>query len=405
MTQRKSTNKNLNDSDFLKQVVGTYLQEYLEQEMSHHLNALPYERTGSRRGHRNGYKPRQLNTRVGKLFLSVPQDRDGSFSTELFDRYQRSEKALIACLQQMVIKGVATRKVKKITESLCGLSFSKSQVSEIVKKLDTEIQAWLNRPLDDEYPYMFVDARYNKVRRDHKVESHAVLIAKGITKEGKRDIIGVDVCINENETNWSMFFKGLKSRGLKGVRLVVSDAHPGLVKAIEENFPGCQWQRCQVHFKKNMLDKVRNKDKAWVKKRLDDIFLAPDKETGFKRLQTFTNDLSEKYPDAADLLETSGEDALTCLNFPDEHRRRIRTTNSLERFNQEIKRRTSVLRIFPNRNSALRLIGALCMEQAEEWITGRQYLDMSLLEKRKETETINQPVIKIKYAGGETVTL
>ena len=152
-----------------------------------------------------------------------------------------------------------------------------------------------------------------------------------------------------------------------------------------------------------MLDKVRNKDKAWVKKRLDDIFLAPDKEVGFNRLQAFINDLSEKYPAAADLLETSGEDALTCLNFPDEHRRRIRTTNSLERFNQEIKRRTSVLRIFPNRNSALRLIGALCMEQAEEWITGRQYLDMSLLVKRKETKIINQPAIKIKAAGRETV--
>lgn len=393
MTRSKDTKKKINETDFLKQVVGTYLQEYLEQEMSHHLNALPYERTGNRLGHRNGYKPRQLNTRVGKLFLSVPQDRDGSFSTELFDRYQRSEKALITCLQQMVIKGVATRKVKKITESLCGLTFSKSHVSEIVKKLDTEIQAWLNRPLDDEYTYVFVDARYNKVRRDHQVESHAVLIAKGVNKKGIRDIIGVDVCNNENETNWSMFFNDLKARGLKGVRLVISDAHPGLVKAIEEDFPGCQWQRCQVHFKKNMLDKVRNKDKAWVKKQLDDIFLAPDKEIGFERLQGFINDLSEKYPEAADLLETSGEDALTCLNFPDQHRRRIRTTNSLERFNQEIKRRTSVLRIFPNRNSALRLIGALCMEQAEEWITGRQYLDMSLLEKRKETKIINQNTV------------
>jgi transposase-like protein len=404
MTHRKDTDKHLNDSDFLKQMAGSYLQEYLEQEMSHHLNAFPYERTGTRLGHRNGHKPRQLNTRVGKLFLSVPQDRGGSFSTELFDRYQRSEKALISGPQQMVIKGVATRKVKKITESLCGLTFSKSQVSEIVKKLDTEIQAWLNRPLGDEYTYVFADARYNKVRRDHKVESHAVLIAKGVNKDGKRDIIGVDVCNNKNETNWSMFFNGLKDRWLKGVRLVISDAHPGLVKAIEKDFPGCQWQRCQVHFKKNMLDKVRNKDKAWVKKRLDDIFLAPDKETGFKRLQVFINDLSEKYPDVADLLETSGEDALTCLNFPDQHRRRIRTTNSLERFNQENKRRTSVLRIFPNRNSALRLIGALCMEQAEEWITGRQYLDMSLLEKKKETKIINQPAIKIKVAGGEAVT-
>lgn len=392
MTQNKSTKKTINDADFLKQIVQTYLQEYLEQEMALYLGALPYERNTTRKGYRNGYKPRQLNTRVGKLFLSVPQDRDGTFSTELFERYQRSERALIACLQQMVIKGVATRKVQKITEALCGLNFSKSQVSDICKRLDTEIQAWLNRPLDDDYPYVFVDARYNKIRRDHKVESHAVLIAKGVNRGGKRDIIGVDVCNNENETNWSLFFKGLKERGLKGVRLVISDAHSGLLKAIEKHFPGCQWQRCQVHFKKNILDKVRNKDKAWVKQKLDDIFLAPDKETGLERLQQFVVELSEKYPDAADLLEEGGEDALSCLNFPDEHRRRIRTTNSLERFNQEIKRRTSIIRIFPNRNSALRLIGALCMEQAEEWITGRQYMDMTLLERKdaKEKKTIHQ---------------
>ena len=360
--------------------------------MALHLGALPYERNRTRKGYRNGYKPRQLNTRVGKLFLSLPQDRDGTFSTELFERYQRSERALINCLQEMVIKGVATRKVHlpalprreqagKITEALCGLNFSKSQVSDICKRLDTEIQAWLNRPLEDEYPYVLVDARYNKIRRDHKVESHAVLIAKGVNCTGKRDIIGVDVCNDENETNWSLFFKGLKERGLKGVRLVTSDAHSGLLKAIEENFSGCQWQRCQVHFKKNILDKVRNKDKTWVKKKLDDIFLAPDKEEALIRLQRFVMELSEKYPDAADLLEEDGEDALTCLNFPEQHRRRIRTTNSLERFNQEIKRRTIIIRIFPNRNSALRLIGALCMEQAEEWITGRQYLDMTLLEK------------------------
>ena len=392
MTRRKSTKKTINDTDFLKQLVQTYLQEHLEQEIASHLGAFPYERNKSRRGYRNGYKPRQLNTRVGKLFLSVPQDRDGSFSTELFERYQRSEKALITCLQEMVIKGVATRKVKRITESLCGLSFSKSQVSDICKKLDTEIQVWLNRPLDEEYPYVFVDARYEKARRDHKVESYAVLIAKGVSRTGKRDIIGVDVCNKENETNWSLFFQRLAQRGLKGVHLVISDAHSGLVVAIEENFPGCQWQRCQVHFKKNILDKVRNKDKAWVKQRLDDIFLAPDKQKGFKRLQQFVIELSEKYPDAADLLEEGGEDTLSCLNFPEQHRIRIRTTNSLERFNQEIKRRTRVVRIFPNKNSALRLIGALCMEQAEEWTTGKQYLDMTLLEKKdaKEKKTIHQ---------------
>jgi len=358
----------------------TQPKKYLEQEMAIHLGALPYERTEDRRGYRNGTKPRQLNTRVGKLFLSVPQTRDGSFSTELFERYQRSEKALIACLQQMVIQGVATRRVAKITESLCGLDFSRSQVSAICKKLDSEVQFWLNRPLDEPYPYVFVDARYEKIRRDHKVESNGVLIAKGVNAQGKRDFLGVQVCNTENETTWSDFIESLIQRSLKGVVLVISDAHGGLVKAIEKHFPGTQWQRCQVHFKRNVMDKVRPRDKAWVKGRLDDVFLAPDKETGLARLQNLVADLAAKYPDVADLLEAEGEDALTCLNFPPQHHRRIRTTNSLERFNQEIKRRTSIIRIFPNRESALRLIGALCMEQSEEWQTGRQYLDMSLLE-------------------------
>jgi len=391
MTRSKNTNIKTDNPEFLKELIQNHLQEYLEQEVALHIGALPYERTADRRGYRNGYKPRQLNTRVGKLLLSIPQTRDGSFSTELFERYQRSEQALICCLQEMVINGVSTRKVKRITEQLCGLDFSRSQVSEISKKLDTEIQAWLNRPLNDEYPYLFVDARYNKLRRDHKVESHAVLIAKGVNRSGKRDIIGVDVCNNENKTNWSDFFQGLKERGLKGVKLVVSDAHGGLVSAIERYFPGTQWQRCQVHFKKNILDKVRNKDKAWIKQRLDDIFQAPDKRTGFIRLRQLIEDISDKYPLGANLLENDGEDALTCLNFPLEHRRRIRTTNSLERFNQEIKRRTNVIRIFPNRESAARLIGALCMEQSEEWITGRQYLDMSLLDQEKQKLITKKP--------------
>jgi len=391
MTRSKNTNKQIDNPEFLKIFMQESFQEFLEQEIALHLGALPYERTVNRRGHRNGYKPRQLNTRVGKLLLSIPQTRDGSFNTELFERYQRSEQALICCLQEMVINGVSTRKVKRITQQLCGLNFSKSQVSEISKKLDTDIQAWLNRPLNDEYPYLLVDARYNKLRRDHKVESHAVLIAKGVNRSGKRDIIGVDVCNNENETNWSDFFQGLKDRGLKGVKLVVSDAHGGLVSAIERYYPGTQWQRCQVHFKKNILDKVRNKDKAWIKQRLDDIFQAPDKRTGFIRLRQLIEDLSDKYPQVANLLENDGEDALTCLNFPLEHRRRIRTTNSLERFNQEIKRRTTVIRIFPNRDSAVRLIGALCMEQSEEWITGRQYLDMSLLDHEEHKLKTKKP--------------
>ena len=385
MAEKQVNDKLVDNPSFLKQLVQTLLQEYLEQEVAAHLGAEPYERTPERTGHRNGYKSRQLKTRVGRLQLSVPQVREGSFNTELFERYQRSEQALINCLQQMVIQGVSTRRVRKVTQELCGLSFSKSQVSEISKQLDAEIQTWLNRPLEDEYPYVYVDARYEKVRRDHRVESNAVLIAKGVNQDGKRDILGVNVCNGENETNWSEFFESLHARGLKGTSLLISDAHEGLVDALTRTFTGVEWQRCQVHFRKNILDKIRVRDKASVKEQLNHVFAASDKEGGLKRLHQLLEDMSDTYPDVADLLEQHGEDALSCLNYPKEHRRRICSTNGLERFNEEIRRRTRVVRIFPNRNSCMRLVGALCMEQAEEWLTGRKYLDMELLQTEAQT--------------------
>ena len=385
MAEKQVNDKLVDNPSFLKQLVQSFLQEYLEQEVAVHLGAEPYERTPERTGHRNGYKGRQLNTRVGRLQLSVPQVREGSFNTELFERYQRSEQALINCLQQMVIQGVSTRRVRKVTQDLCGLSFSKSQVSEISKQLDAEIQAWLNRPLEDEYPYVYVDARYEKVRRDHRVESNAVLIAKGVNQDGKRDILGVNVCNGENETNWSEFFESLHSRGLTGVRLLISDAHEGLVDALTRTFTGMEWQRCQVHFRKNVLDKIRPRDKTSVKEQLNHVFSAPYKEEGLKRLYQLVKDLTDTYPIVADMLEQHGENALACLNYPKEHRRRICSTNGLERFNEEIRRRTRVIRIFPNRNSCMRLVGALCMEQAEEWLTGRKYLDMELLQTEAQT--------------------
>ena len=395
MAKRQLKKSEVNNPDFLKELVQRFMQEYLEQEMNSHIGALPYERTTDRTGQRNGYKSRQLNTRVGKLSLSVPQARDGSFNTELFERYQRSERALINCLQEMVIQGVSTRKVKKVTEELCGLNFSKSQVSEISKGLDQEIQTWLNRPLNDEYPYVYVDARYEKIRRDHSVESNAVLIALGVNQDGKRDILGMNVCNGENETNWGDFFRSLKDRGLHGTRLLISDAHEGLVKALTSTFPGTEWQRCQVHFRKNVLDKVRVKDKATVKDQLNDVLGAPNKADGLKRLAQLIADLSKTYPRVADMLEMHGEDAIACLNYPAAHRKRLSSTNGLERFNEEIRRRTRVIRIFPNHNSAMRMVGALCMEQAEEWLTGKIYLNVDLLNESKENqEYVSEEVLE-----------
>lgn len=386
MAERQDTHKLVDNPSFLKQLVETFLQEFLEQEVEQHLGAAPYERTPERNGHRNGYKSRQLNTRVGRLQLSVPQVREGSFSTELFERYQRSEQAMINCLQQMVVQGVSTRRVRKVTDELCGLSFSKSQVSEISKRLDSEIQTWLNRPLEDEYPYVYVDARYEKIRRDHRVESNAVLIALGVNQEGKRDILGMNVCNGENETNWRDFFRGLKGRGLHGTQLLISDAHEGLVKALTSTFPGTEWQRCQVHFRKNILDKVRVKDKARIKEQLNHVFSAGDKPVGLERLGQFVEALSETYPAVAALLEEHGEETLSCLNYPREHQKRICSTNGLERYNEEIRRRTRVIRIFPNRNACMRLVGALCMEQAEEWMTGKAYLNMAVSAQKAEKQ-------------------
>ena len=378
--------KYINDPDFLRSLVQTFLQEYLEAEIADHLGAGKHERVSSRSGHRNGYKPRRLNTRVGKLFLDVPQDRESTFRTELFERYQRSEKALMLSLQEMVIQGVSTRKVQKITKELCGTTFSKSCVSDWCKRLDDEIGAWLNRPLELAYPYLIVDARYEKVRRDHKVESNGVLIVKGINEEGYRDLLAVEVVNTENVSNWGDLFSRLIDRGLHGVRLVISDNHKGLRQAIDRYFQGCSWQRCQTHFMKNVLDKVRPKDKAHVKQMLREVFDAPDYHTAWERLENMVEMLRTTYPNLSVFLEEQCEDTLACFSFPVEHGKRIRTTNSLERLNQEIKRRTRVIRIFPNAESCLRLISALCIEQSEEWLTGKIYLDMNLFENEEVKE-------------------
>lgn len=371
--------KFIDDPDFLRSIVQTFLQEYLEAEISEHLRAGKHERVSSRLGHRNGYKPRRLNTRIGKLFLDIPQDRESTFRTKLFERYQRSEKALILSLQEMVIQGVSTRKVQAITKELCGTTFSKSCVSDWCQKLDDEIGTWLNRPLELAYPYLIVDARYEKVRRDHKVESHGVLIVKGINELGLREILAVEVVNTENVSNWGDLFSKLIDRGLHGVQLVISDNHKGLTRAIDRYFQGCSWQRCQTHFMKNVLDKVRPKDKARVKQMLREVFDASDYHMAWERLESMVEMLRTTYPNLSVFLEEECEYTLACFNYPVEHRKRIRTTNSLERLNQEIKRRTRVIRIFPNAESCLRLISALCIEQSEEWLTGNIYLNMNLL--------------------------
>jgi putative transposase len=377
----------LDDPGFLREIVERVLQELLETEMTEHIGAAPYERTENRNGHRNGHKPRALRTRVGTLNLLVPQDREGTFSSRLFCRYQRNEKALVLALMEMYVEGVSTRKVAEVTEALCGTSFSKSLVSSLAGRLDSELEAWRSRPLEAEsYPYVFVDARYEKVRVGHRVVSQGVLVVSAVRDEGLREILGVEVADTESEATYQELFRSLKRRGLKGVELVVSDDHEGLKAALARHFQGASHQRCQVHYARNLLGMVGAKKRKELGADLRAIFAVPAREQALRIASSVANKWREwGHEKVAEHLEEHVEDCLSCLSFPESHRRRIRTTNGQERLNQEIKRRTRVVRIFPNREACLRLVTALCVEHSEEWVTGRRYLDMEeLRESRRE---------------------
>jgi transposase-like protein len=360
------------------------LNQVLEAQMTEHLQAKPYERTERRRAYRNGYKPRQLTTRVGTLRLRVPQARDGSFSTDLFRRYQRSEQALVLAMMEMVLQGVSTRKVTKITEELCGTSFSKSTVSRLCEELDVRVRAWNERPLQKQrYPFLLVDAMQIKVRRDEAVRSTSALIAIGINEEGYREVLGLDIGDSESTRRnfcagtWERLFKRLKARGLRGVELITSDSHGGLVKAARRQFQGAAWQRCQTHLMRNVLGQTPRHLKAEMAAWLRRIFRSESKAEARQAFGELAGELDGKAESALQTLEAGLEDAIAVLALPAKYRRRLRTTNMVERLIEEIRRRERVIRIFPNSASAHRLVGALLQEQHEEWLTGRKYFDMS----------------------------
>jgi len=354
------------------------LNQILEHQRTDQLEAGHYERTDTRRGHRNGYKPRKLNTRVGTLNLRVPQVRDGEFSTELFRRYQRSEQALVLALMEMVVNGVSTRKVAKITEELCGTEFSASTVSNLCKQLDPIVEKWKSRSLDEQpYPFMMVDAIVLKIREDGWVRPHSALIAIGVNASGYREILGLQIGNSESEESWSEFFTSLQERGLNGLELVVSDDHRGLVRAVQSCFQEVAWQRCQTHFTKNILDKCPKALQAELKARLRTVFEASNTETARDLARGIHEDYSAKATRAVETLDKGLEDAIAVLELPGYYRRKLRTTNGVERLNEEIRRRERVIRIFPNRASAVRMVGALLIEQHEEWSEGRKYFDMT----------------------------
>src|SRR5665213_1749652 len=365
----------LGGEDFLRDLVQRTVQQVLEAEMSSFIGAETYQRNDVRRGWRNGYKPRTLKTRVGELELMVPKDRDGQFQTELFERYQRSEKAFVLALLQMYVEGVSTRKVSAITEALCGLEVSKSQVSALTQKLDAEVAEWRARPLSEEYPYLIFDARYEKVRRGGAVVSQGVLVAIGISAAGCREVLGCWVAESESEASWGEVFAELKQRGLSGVRYVVSDDHAGMVKAIGRHFQGAVWQRCQVHFVRNALSLCGVAQRPAVLRLMRSVTEAPTRDAASAALKAAIVELQKKAPKTARLLEEHGEEILGVYVLPEPHRKRMRTTNMLERQNQELKRRTRVVRVFPNATSCLRLVSALLIETSQQWME-RLYLSM-----------------------------
>jgi transposase-like protein len=361
--------------DFLRGLVERTVQQVLEAEMTSCLGAETYQRNDQRRGWRNGFKPRTLKTRVGALELMVPKDRDGEFQTELFERYQRSEKAFVAAMLQMYVEGVSTRKVTEITEALCGLEVSKSQVSALTAKLDAEVNQWRTRRLTEAYPYLIFDARYEKVRRGSSVVSQGVLVAIGISAAGYREVLGCWVAESESEASWGAVFAELKERGLRGVSYVVSDDHQGMVRAIERHFQGAVWQRCQVHFVRNALSLCSRQQRPQVLRLMKAVTESATRQAAQAALAAAITELEKKAPKVARLLEESGEEILGVYALPEAHRKRMRTTNMLERQNQELKRRTRVIRVFPHEQSCLRLIAALLMETNQEWMS-RIYLRM-----------------------------
>jgi putative transposase len=385
------------DSGMAK-LLESVLNQVLEAQVTEQVGADRYERTDDRQSYRNGSRPRSLSTRVGTITLKVPRLRDGSFSTELFARYQRSEQAFVLALMEMVVSGVSTRKVSQITEELCGAEFSKSTVSRLCQNLDPIVKAWNNRPLEDHrFPFVIVDALYMKVREDGRIRSRGVLIATGIHTDGYREVLGFQVGDSESESTWSELFAWLKSRGLTGVDLITSDSHGGLVSAIRKEFQGTAWQRCQTHFMRNILDAAPKSLQTEIHGRVRAILDAPDLQTARLLLTQTIEAFESKASKAMKVLEEGFDDATAVLALPERYRKRLRTTNSVERMNEEIRRRERVIRIFPNRESLERLIGALLMEIDEKWASGKKYLDMSeYLEWRQANEVRPQSnVIRI----------
>ena len=371
------------DPDFMKGLVREVLQQVLEAEMEETLGAAKSQRTEGRIGYRSGYYSRSLVTRVGNIELRVPQDRQGRFRTEIFERYQRSEKALVGALTEMYVQGVSTRKVKAITEELCGHEFSASTISRLNQGLDEELEKFATRRLEEDYSYLILDARYEKVREDGVIRSRAVLVAIGVNRDGRRCVLAVELANRESASSWKEFLVKVRERGLRGVEFVVSDDHPGLKRAIAEVVPEAAWQRCYVHFLRNALDHLPRKADDDCLTELRWIYDRRNVQEARQDLAAWLKKWGQRYGKLCQWVEDNIEETLAYYRLPQSHHKHLKSTNMLERLNEELKRRTLVVRIFPNGESCLRLVRALAVEIHETWVEATRYLNMADLEEHK----------------------
>jgi transposase-like protein len=356
-----------NRDDALKLLVERILNAVMLAESEEQLGASMHERTEERQDYRNGSRERVLKTRIGSLILEVPRHRTHPFHTMVLENYQRSEASLIATMVQMVIAGVSTRKVSKVVETLCGTNFSKSTVSALCKKLDEEIVAFRSRPLNmNDAPFLMVDATYFKAREEHKIVSKAFLVALAITSDGSREIVGFDVFDAEDNYSWQSFFKDLKARGLDGVHMVISDAHKSILRAIAKTYPDAAWQRCQVHFIRNILDETPARFKEGLKTELRRMFNASTIDEARSIRDEIISDYTPVAAKAVGILDKGFEDAMTVMQLPEWMRTKLRSSNWIERLNREFKRRSDVIQIFPNAASILRLMGAVAIEYNDQ---------------------------------------
>lgn len=373
--------------DGLKDFLELLLSQVMGEEVTAHVGAEPHERKVSgRRGYRNGNKSRSLKTRVGELNLSVPQTRNCEpYHPSMFAKWQRSERALLVACAEMYFQGVSTRRVQGVLEEMCGTDISSMTVSRVASELDEKLTTFRDRSLSGHvYPYLMIDARYEKVRVDGHVVSQAVLVVTGFNESGRREILDWRVGDSESEETWGELFRDLKDRGLQGVRLIVSDAHQGIIAAMKRHFQGVAWQRCRVHFKREIAKKVSWKVLKELMADLRAVFSPGERAECLRRSEEMAVKWDKHYPKVSRMMRESLEDCLTVLDFPEHHRRRLTSTNMVERLMEEIKRRSRVVGVFPNRASCDRLVGAVLIETDEKWqVEKRPYFNMEHLERQE----------------------